>query len=180
MDEEPSTSGGIKCQIPPDLLNEIDVIAARHPRKAAIPAALDDNQKRWLVVGICLHSIISPALRNYVDSVLTVFQSELIRKYKIDTQMYPNQLKDDPQTFAVLNYTAVNNNKKFGKNYAKYDYTIKNAVDLSKLYLQTHMARYTGFDATCDSSHLLGLILEISKFDPVIKSDVYDVCKLTV
>lgn len=43
MDEEPSTSSGIKSQIPPDLLNEIDVIAARHPRKAGIVESFNSN-----------------------------------------------------------------------------------------------------------------------------------------
>lgn len=134
-----------------------------------------------MVNGICLHTVLSPALRKWVESILTVFQNDLINNYNIDTQIYSNQLRKDPQNGVFLNYETVNNNKtKYGKNYAKYDYTIKNAVELSKLYLQTHMAHYTGFDDTCDISHLLCLILEITRFDPVIKADADDVCKLSV
>ncbi|CAG2247237.1 unnamed protein product [Mytilus edulis] len=178
MNEKASTSAGIKSEIPPELQNQIDEIALKHPREAAISSDLDDDQKRWLVVGICLHSVISPALRKYVDSILTICYNELIHNYKIDTQIYPGHLQRDPQTGIFLNYEAVNNNKaSYGKNVAKYDYTIKNAVDLSKLFLQTHMAHYTGFDVTCDSSALLGLIINIAKFDPVIKSDADDVRK---
>ncbi|XP_076084764.1 uncharacterized protein LOC143055505 [Mytilus galloprovincialis] len=178
MNEKASTSAGIKCQIPPELQNQIDKIALKHPREAAISSDLNDDQKRWLVVGICLHSVISPALRKYVDSILTICYNELIHNYKIDTQIYPGHLQRDPLTGIFLNYEAVNNNKaSYGKNVAKYDYTIKNAVDLSKLFLQTHMAHYTGFDETCDSSALLGLIINIAKFDPVIKSDADDVRK---
>ncbi|VDI02483.1 Hypothetical predicted protein [Mytilus galloprovincialis] len=186
MDKEPSTSGGITRHISSELQNNIDVIAAKLPRKEANPSDLDDDQKRWLVVGICLHSVISPALRKYVDSILTLCYNELIHNYKIDTQIYPNHLETDPQTGVYLNYEAVNNNKakygkqnaKYGKQNAKYDYTIKNAVDLSKLFLETHMSHYTGFDESCDSSALLGLILNIAKFDPVIKSDADEVRKI--
>ncbi|CAC5421080.1 unnamed protein product [Mytilus coruscus] len=140
------------------------------------PADLDDNQKRWLVVGICLHSIISPALRTYVVPILTVLYNELIRYQKIDTQTYLTHLKQYQPTNAYLNYEAVNNNKAmYGYQKANYDYTIKSVVDLSKLFLQPHMTHYTGFDETCDSSTLLGLIINIDKFPPVVKSDAEDV-----
>ncbi|CAG2192660.1 unnamed protein product [Mytilus edulis] len=56
-----------------------------------------------------------------------------------------------------------------------YDYTIKSAVDLSKLFLPTHMAHYTGFDDTCDISALLGLIINIDKFPQIVKSDAEEV-----
>ncbi|CAG2219072.1 unnamed protein product [Mytilus edulis] len=112
MDKETATSAGIKLEIPPELQNEIDEIALKRPRKAVISSDLDDDQKRWLVVGICLHSVLSPALRKYVDSILL-----------------------------------------------------------------SHIALYTGFDETCDSSALLGLILNIAKFDPVIKADADNVRK---
>ncbi|VDH90631.1 Hypothetical predicted protein [Mytilus galloprovincialis] len=178
MDEEPSTSCGIKRRIPSELQDNINAIATKYSREAAISAALNDNQKRWLVIGICLHTILSPALRKWVESILTIFQNDLINNYNIDTQMYSNQLRSDPQNGVFLNYETVNNNKtKYGKNYPKYDYTIKNAVELSKLYLQTNMAHYTGFDDTCDISHLLCLILEIARFDPVIKADADNVRK---
>lgn len=36
MDEEPSTSGGIKCHIPLELQNEIDELASKHSREAGI------------------------------------------------------------------------------------------------------------------------------------------------
>ncbi|CAC5396533.1 unnamed protein product [Mytilus coruscus] len=176
MNEEPSTAYIIQLHIPTELQDEIDVIAKKHQGEAATSTDLDDNQKRWLVVGICLHSVISPALRKYVDSILTVLLNELTHKNKIDTQIYQTHLRTYPPNGAFLNYDAVNNNKpNFGKNNSKYDYTIKNAVDLSKIFLQTHMAHYTGFDETCDSSALLGLILNIAKFDPIVQSDADDV-----
>ncbi|CAC5425504.1 unnamed protein product [Mytilus coruscus] len=133
-------------------------------------ADLDDNQKRWLVVGICLHSVISPALRRYVVSILTVLYNELTLKLNIDTQTYPAHSKQYQPTNAYLNYEAVNNNKAmYIYQKAKYDYTIKSVVDLSKLFLQTHMTHFTDFDDTRDSSAVLGLIVNIDKFPSVVK-----------
>ncbi|XP_071178213.1 uncharacterized protein [Mytilus edulis] len=176
MEEQPSTSGGIKRSIPQELQDEIDRIASKVPRNTANPADLDDNQRRWLILGICLHSVITPILRKYVVPILTVLYNELTLKHKIDTQTYPSQLKQYPPTKAYLNYESVNNNKAtFGNHKAKYDYTIKSVVDVSKLFLQTHMAHYIYFDDTCDSSALLGLIINIDKFPPVVKSDAENV-----
>ncbi|CAC5404691.1 unnamed protein product [Mytilus coruscus] len=226
MNEEPSTSGGIKRSIPQELLDEDDVIAERRQRvtgdinlsipqelqdgvdviaaklpgirdhiKRSIPrdhqddvdviaqhsqqkretaklSDLDDNQKRWSIVGICLHRIISPALRKFVLPILTALYNELTLNHKIDTQTYQTHLQKYPPRNVYLNYEAVNNNKAtFGYQKANYDYTIKSVVDLSKLFLQTHMAQYTGFDDTCHSSALLRLIINIDKFPTVVKSD---------
>lgn len=123
---------------------------------------LEDNQKRWLVVGICLHSVLSPALRQYVALNMTKMYKTLKKSHKIDVQIYPNILQKYPVA-RKLNYEAVNNNRSVlfrGKNdYPNYDYKIQNPVDLSKLFLNTQMAQYTGFDETCDSSVLLNIIM---------------------
>lgn len=141
----------------------------------ATSAVLDYNQKRYLVVGMCLHSVISPALRKYVVPILTALYEELILKENIDTQTYSAHLKKYQPTSTKLNYKAVNNNETVhGK--ANYDYKIKSFVDLSKLFLLPHMAHYKGFDETCDSSALLTLIIMIDdKFSPALKSGAEDV-----
>ncbi|XP_052074138.1 uncharacterized protein LOC127712020 [Mytilus californianus] len=176
MEEPPSTSGGIKRAIPQEFQDKMDETAAKLPRVTATPAVLNDNQKRHLIVGVCLHSVISPALRKYVIPILTPLYEELTLKQKIDTQTYSTRLKQYQPTKTFLNYDAVNNNKAlYGYQSAQYDYTIKSVVDLSKLFLQTHMAQYTGFDETCDFSALFGLIINIDKFPAVVKSNAKDV-----
>ncbi|CAG2203069.1 unnamed protein product [Mytilus edulis] len=175
MEEEPSTSGGIKRSIPKELQNKMDETAAKIPRVTATPAVLDDNKKRYLVVGICLHSVISPALRKYVVPVLTALYEELILTQNIDTQTYSAHLKQYLPTNTKLNYKAVNNNET-ANGKANYDYKIKSVVDLSKLFLLPHMAYYTGFDETCDLSALLGLIINIDdKFSSAVISYAEDV-----
>ncbi|XP_063405869.1 uncharacterized protein LOC134689832 [Mytilus trossulus] len=72
-----------------------------------------------------------------------------------------------------LNYDSINNNKAT-RGYRTYDYKVQNAVDLSKLFLQTHMANYTAFDETCDSSALLGMIVNIDIFPVNVQSAAKD------
>ncbi|XP_063448236.1 uncharacterized protein LOC134727779 [Mytilus trossulus] len=159
MEEEPSTSGVKKRSFPKELLDKMDDTDAKLPRVAATPAVLNDNQKRYLVVGLCLQNVISPALRKYVVPILTSLYEELTLKEKIDTQTFSTRYQP---TYIFLNYENINNNKAtHGYQKAKYDYTIKSVVDLSKLFLPIHMAHYTDFDETCDLSALLGLIINI-------------------
>ncbi|XP_071177425.1 uncharacterized protein [Mytilus edulis] len=159
MEEEPSTSGGEKRSFPKELLDKMDETDAKLPREEATPAVFNENQKRYLVVGVCLQSVISPALRKYVVPILTSLYEELTLREKIDTQTFSTQYQP---TYTFLNYENINNNKAMhGYQKTTYDYTIKSAVDLSKLFLQTHMAHYTGFDETCDLSALLGLVINI-------------------
>lgn len=80
----------------------------------------------------------------------------------IDKQMYRSRLRiisDIP-----LNYGNINNNKAVFNKKSAYDYTVKNAVDFSKLFLQPMFANYTAFDSKCDLSALLGLITKIQSF----------------
>ncbi|XP_063403668.1 uncharacterized protein LOC134687361 [Mytilus trossulus] len=135
---------------------------------------LDDEKKRWLIVGICLNSIVAPALRQYVAAVINRLYSSMKLSHSIHTQVFPNHLKKYLPTNRDLNYEAVNNNKNIPyirgkKDFPSYNYDIQNGVDFSKLFLVTHMAHFTGFDHTCDSSALLGLLINIDKFPPNVK-----------
>lgn len=123
---------------------------------------LEDTRKRWLVVGICLHNVVAPVLRQYVSKSMNQVFNTLKQSHNIDTQCYPNHLKCYPGA-VNLNYEAINNNRIVrsgrNRNYQNYDYKIQNPVEFSKLYLNTNMAQYTGFDDTCDSSALLNIIM---------------------
>ena len=141
---------------------------------------LDDDTKRWLVVGICLHSVISPALRQYVEPVVTQVYKTVQQTHRIQTQTYPNYLERYPPTNKYsLNYESVNGNKqKYGTTkqqyktrIKKYDFNITDAVEFSKLFLLPDMAHYTKFDLTCDASALLGIIININTFPQNVRID---------
>ncbi|XP_063405860.1 uncharacterized protein LOC134689824 [Mytilus trossulus] len=160
----------IHSSIPTDLkrrITEMDYSSHTGP-----PTEIDDNKKRWLVIGICLHSILSPALRKYVEPVVTNFYNSLRLSHQIDKQNFIGHLKIyGAVDIKYLNYKAINNNKKtFGNRTPHYDYKVQNAVDLAKLFLEINMAHYKRFDESCDASALLGLIVNIDKFPGNIQS----------
>ncbi|XP_076362998.1 uncharacterized protein LOC143253279 isoform X2 [Tachypleus tridentatus] len=147
-------------------------ISSRSNSFQTVQADIDDNKKRWLVVGICLHSIVSPSLRKYVAPMMKKLYVELKMSKKIHKQSYSNYLKKYPVTNSFyLNYETINNNHQQGQNYCSYDYQVKNFIDLSKLFLQARMACYTGFDDTCDMSALLGIIIRVDIFPQLIRNN---------
>ena len=143
---------------------------------------LEDEEKRWLIVSICLHSIISPVLRKFIDPVITNFYKTLKKSHKIDIQTQPYILRTFPLPPAPrgynLNYESINNNRQHGKNKGLFDYKVKDPIDLSRLFVLPHMAHYTGFNETCDSSALLGLILNVDQFQQPLKLVADQVCIL--
>ncbi|XP_077863500.1 uncharacterized protein LOC144347248 [Saccoglossus kowalevskii] len=134
-----------------------------------LPLSLEDSQRRWLIVGLCLHNVISPLLRKHVDTELQSVYSSIKSSHNIDQQQYPRQLKTyPPKKGYSLEYKNINKNKK--NNVQQYNYKITSHVDFAKLFLQTHMAKFTALDDTCDSSALLGLICNVSCFSPTLKT----------
>ncbi|XP_063416405.1 uncharacterized protein LOC134698047 [Mytilus trossulus] len=180
----------LKRKIPPYLQKQVEDIQKKLPRNTGPPELicvgppvvellyigppddLDDSKKRWLVVGICLHTIISPVLRTYVEHVVTKLCYSLTRLHKINQQTFRSYLRRYSSSNTKLNYEAINNNKSVhGLNKVRYDYRVKSPVDLSRLFLQTNMAHFTAFDGSCDSSALLGIIVNIDRFLPVVQFD---------
>jgi len=104
---------------------------------------LDDNQKRWLVVGICLNKILLPTLRQFLNPEIQKHYIDLTAKHAIDKQTYSTHLQKDGTV--SFNYESINNNeKKHKRNIRAYDYSVKSEVDLVKLYLKPFMATFSG------------------------------------
>ncbi|CAC5410674.1 unnamed protein product [Mytilus coruscus] len=143
---------------------------------AGPPGDLNDDKKRWLVVGICLHSILSPALRKYVDPIVNNLFNSLKISDHIDVQTHTGHLRTNGVRNFYLNYEPINMNKTtHGYRKHLYDYKVQNAIDLSKLFLQTNMTHYTAFDESCDSSALLGMVVNIDKFPGNVQKAATDV-----
>ncbi|CAC5391178.1 unnamed protein product [Mytilus coruscus] len=171
----------LKWTIPPNLQGQVEDIQIKVPRKTGPLGDLDEEKKRWLIVGICLHSIISPLLRKYADPIVSNLYSCLVSSDSIDTQGYHRYLNKYPAANRYLfNYESINNNRNVPKkkinnkwinDYQAYDYKVTSHVDLSKLFLQPSMAHYSAIDESCDLSALLGMVINISSFQPVVQSD---------
>ncbi|CAG2198846.1 unnamed protein product [Mytilus edulis] len=168
-----TTKTPIQSSIPIDLERRIREM--EYSSHTGPPAELDNNKKRWLVVGICLHSVLAIALRKYVEPVVTNLYNSLKLTEQIDQQTYKGHLKIYGVGKFYLNYKTINNNMSPGNRAPNYDYKVQNAVDLSKLFLETSMAHYKGFDESCDSSALLGIIVSIDKFPAIVQIAAKDV-----
>ena len=92
------------------------------------------------MVGIGMHLVLLPALLNVVKQEISRLYSSLKSSRNIDTQVSGSYMKTDGSF--RLNYDSINNNKK-GK---PYDYRVSSSEDLGKLYLQPHMAKFTGLN----------------------------------
>ena len=104
---------------------------------------LGENQKRWVVIGICLNRVLLPVLRDFVGQEIPKHYASLKSARGIDTQLFGSHLPQD-RAFQ-LNYGSINNNwGNFKKKVRSYDYKVGTAADLAKLYLEPHMAKFTG------------------------------------
>ncbi|CAC5372905.1 unnamed protein product [Mytilus coruscus] len=158
-----------------ELKTEITQICESGPNTPVINADLEDHQKRWLITGIGIHSVLSPTLRKYIEPVVSNLYNSLQQTHGIQTQTYPKQLKKCPNSGRELNCEAINNNRLIPRvhrkpDVSKYDYKVTNHVEFSKLFLKTFMAQYTALDDTCDLSALLGIILSIDKFPQTVRN----------
>ncbi|XP_022810193.1 uncharacterized protein LOC111347195 [Stylophora pistillata] len=147
------------------------------PSPAAGPVSsfdLDDKQKRWVVIGITLNRVLLPVLRDCVGKELAKHYTSLKSTSGIHTQVYSKHVKKDGSF--DLNYGSINNNwRRLKRKVHLYDYKVTSAEDLAKLYLEPHMAKFTGFDNTCDLSALLGMLANSSVFHPRIQTNAKDV-----
>ncbi|XP_022777689.1 uncharacterized protein LOC111319124 [Stylophora pistillata] len=135
---------------------------------------LDDKQKRWVVIGIALNKLLLPILRGFAGKELAKHYTSLKSSSGIDKQVHPTHLKKD-RSFD-LNYGSINNNwGTFKRKVHRYDYKVTSAEDLAKLYLEPHMAKFTGFDSTCDLSAVLGMLANSSVFHTRIQTNSKDV-----
>ena len=104
---------------------------------------LGDKQKRWVVIGITLNRLLLPVLRDFAGKELVKHYTSLKSSSGIDTQDYSTHMKKDGSF--DLNYGSINNNwGRFKKKFHQYDYKVASAEDLAKLYLEPHMAKFTG------------------------------------
>ena len=147
----------------------------------ASPNTVSEEERRWVIVGICLNKVLTPALRDVLAKEMPKwYQSLLLPPTEVDKQTFKRHMKNLPphSTFA-LNYGSINNNLALHKSsHRKYDYAVKDALSLAKLFMKPFMASFTGFDQTMDTSAALSVIVDAQPFHGVsgiakkIRSDI--------
>ena len=133
------------------------------------PAATSTNnvsveERRWLIIGICLNKVLTPVLRKVIGFEIHEWYKTLLKPpVKIDQQTVGKFVKNLPPSTIKLNYDSVNNNS-VHKSPKLYDYTVKDSVSLAKLFMKPSMASFTGFDHTMDTSAVLSVMCEAQPF----------------
>ena len=128
---------------------------------------ISDEERRWVVIGVCLTKVLTLALRNFlateipIQSGITIYvnhQPKLTNKFMVDRkkiQLNPSILD--------LKYKNVNNNHVL-KSPRSFNYTVKDPLSLAKLFVQPFMSKFIGFDQTMDISAVLSVIGEAAPF----------------
>ena len=124
------------------------------------------EQRRWLVVGIALHHVLTPCLRDKIKAEMTPFYQHLVRRFGLDKQTYSKFLKNIPLSTVNLNYESINNNDT-AKHRSHYDYCVKEEVSLAKLFMKPFMAQFNEFNSSFDSSAALAVLCEALPFASV-------------
>jgi hypothetical protein len=128
---------------------------------------ITNEERRWVIVGICLTKVLTPALRDVLAKEMPVWYKSLLPPpHEIDKQTYAKHMKNYPplSTFK-LNYESINNNVATHKSiYRNYDYAVKDPESLAKLFMKPFMASFTGFDQTMDTSAALSVVAEAQPF----------------
>ena len=115
------------------------------------------EQRRWLVVGIALHQVLTPCLRDKIKTEMTPFYQHVVRNLGLDKQTYPAFVKSIPPSTVNLNYESINNNHT-APHRSHFDYRVKDEVSLAKLFMKPFMAQFNAFDSSFDSSAALAVL----------------------
>ena len=125
---------------------------------------ISEQEQHWLLVGIGLTKVLAPTLRKVVDTELGKWHKILCQPPdEIDKQNFAKHKKKLPPSNNQLQYKNINNNS-IHKLASAYDYGVKDALSLARLFVVPYMAHFTGFDETMDVSALLTLIGEAAPF----------------
>ena len=134
----------------------------------AVPSStiITDNQRRWVVVGICLNKLLTPVLRDTLRKEIPAWYSNLCLPPKqINKQTFRKHAAKLPPSKMGLKYGNINKNyDKHKKLYYAYDYNVSDPESLAKLFVQPFMAMFTGFDQTMDLSAALTIMCQAGPF----------------
>ena len=133
----------------------------------ASSSGTSQEQRRWLTVGIGLHGLLTPCLREKIKSEMIPFYKNVVGNFGLDKQTFAAHQKSIPPSKMPLNYASINNNNIHGNRRHLYDYCVKDEVSLAKLFMKPFMARFNAFDHSFDSSAALAVLCEASPFTSV-------------
>ena len=129
-------------------------------------SSITNEEKRWVVIGICLAKVLTPVLRNILATEIAIWYQLLCQPpTEIDKQVFVGHKykKSLHPSILKLNYKNINNNDALRLPSA-FDYAVRDPLSLAKLFLKPSMCKFTGFDQTMDISAVLSVICEAAPF----------------
>jgi hypothetical protein len=131
---------------------------------ASTSTCISDDVRRWVVIGVCLTKVLTPALRNVLATEIPKWHQILCQPpTKIDKQVFGGHQKKLHPSTLDLNYKSINNNDVIGSP-RSFDYAVKDPLSLAKLFVKPFMSKFTGFNQTMDTSAVLSVICEAAPF----------------
>ena len=131
---------------------------------ASATTTISNEERRWVVIGLCLTKLLTPALRNVLATEMPKWHQVLCQPpTEIDKQVYGRHKIQLNPSILDLNYKNINNNHVI-RTTRSFDYTVKDPLSLAKLFAQPFMSKFTGFDQTMDISAVLSVICEAAPF----------------
>jgi hypothetical protein len=126
--------------------------------------SISDDERRWVVVGVCLTKVLTPALRNVLATEIPKWHQVLCQPpTEIDKQVHGrHKMQLNPSTLD-LKYKNINNNDVLRSPRA-FNYAVTDPLSLAKLFVRPFMSKFTGFDQTMDISAVLSVICEAAPF----------------
>ena len=136
---------------------------------ASTSNCITSEERRWVVIGLCLTKVLTPALRKVLATEIPKWHQDLCKPpTEIDKQVYGRHKKQLHPSTIDLNYKNINNNHVHKS--CPYDYAVKDPLSLAKLFVKPFMCKFTGFDQTMDTSAVLSVIAEAA---PLIAAAVH-------
>ena len=125
---------------------------------------MSDEERKWVIVGICLNKVLTPTLRKILGNETNKWHQTLVKPpAEIHKQTFGKHEKNLLPSTIKLNYESINNNA-VHKSTKLYDYAVKDPLSLAKLFMKPFMASFTGFDHTMDTSAVLSVMCEAQPF----------------
>jgi hypothetical protein len=131
---------------------------------ASSTTRLSNYERRWVIVGVCLTKVLTPALRDILATEIINWHHVLCQPpTEIDKQVFGGHQKRLLPSTLHLNYKNINNND-VHRSLRAFDYAVKDPLSLAKLFVQPYLSKFTGFDQTMGLSAVLSVICEAAPF----------------
>lgn len=126
------------------------------------------EKRHWVVVGVCLHSVVIPPLREIIAEEVNKVYNEMKLNYNIHKQDISNCQSNIPRGWKKLDYESINGN--IGKSKSEFDYKVRDAVSLAKTFMEPSMAKFNAFDSSFDASAALSVLSMSGLFNPSVNA----------